>query len=82
MKVLIFICSYERFEVLAVFASTMLAQLGALFIIKERYIYIDHPLHIPLLLCKDFLRSRKQGKFKTDFMFILEAEKTAYYFYQ
>lgn len=26
---------YERFEVLAVFASTMLAQLGALFIIKE-----------------------------------------------
>lgn len=27
--------SYERFEVLAVFASTMLAQLGALFIIKE-----------------------------------------------
>ncbi|KAK3580009.1 hypothetical protein CHS0354_001670 [Potamilus streckersoni] len=26
---------YERFEVLAVFASTMLAQLGALFVIKE-----------------------------------------------
>ena len=29
---------YERFEVLAVFASTILAQLGAMFIIKERYI--------------------------------------------
>ena len=28
---------YERFEVLAVFASTLLAQLGALFIMKERY---------------------------------------------
>ena len=28
--------SYDRFEVVAVFASTMLAQLGSLFIIKER----------------------------------------------
>lgn len=41
---------------------------------SKKGIYIDHPLHISLLLCKDFLRSRKQGKFKTDFMFILEAE--------
>lgn len=29
--------SFERFEVLAVFASTVLVQLGALFILKERW---------------------------------------------
>jgi len=30
---------YERFEVLATFASTMLAILGALFVIKERLVF-------------------------------------------
>ena len=28
---------YQRFEVLSVFSSTILAQLGSLFILKERY---------------------------------------------
>jgi zinc transporter 6 len=31
----VFSFGYERFEVLAVFASTVLAQLGSLFIVKE-----------------------------------------------
>jgi len=31
----VFSFGYERFEVLAVFASTVLAQLGSLFIAKE-----------------------------------------------
>lgn len=67
--ILIFICSYERFEVLAVFASTMLAQLGALFIIKERYIYWSFITHINtcVYLCSDFWRNRKQGKFQNLF---------------
>ena len=34
--IIISVFRYERFEVLATFASTMLAQLGALFIVKER----------------------------------------------
>ncbi|XP_074642837.1 zinc transporter 6-A-like isoform X2 [Tubulanus polymorphus] len=35
MKNTVFSFGYERFEVLAVFSSTMLAQLGALFVVKE-----------------------------------------------
>ena len=31
---------FERFEVLFVFASTVLAQLGAFFIMKERFVLI------------------------------------------
>lgn len=34
--IFLIIFRFERFEVLAVFASTVLAQLGALFILKER----------------------------------------------
>jgi len=34
--VFVCLCRYERFEVLVVFASTILAQFGALFIVKER----------------------------------------------
>lgn len=33
------LCRFERFEVLVVFASTILAQFGALFIVKERSAY-------------------------------------------
>lgn len=37
---LCFLCRFERLEVLAVFASTVLVQLGALFILKERCVYV------------------------------------------
>jgi len=36
IKLLCVLYRYERFEVLVVFASTVLAQFGALFIVKER----------------------------------------------
>jgi len=60
--VLMFFCRYERFEVLAVFASTILAQFGALFIVKERLkltcsCYSAHSLLIGSTACllKDVL---------------------------
>ncbi|XP_063221353.1 zinc transporter 6-like isoform X2 [Bacillus rossius redtenbacheri] len=49
----VFTFGYERFEVLAVFASTVLAQLGSLFIIKEsvKRLVLDQPdVHIGRLM--------------------------------
>lgn len=40
--VFLFLSRFDRLEVLAVFASTVLIQLGALFILKERCVRHEH----------------------------------------
>ena len=63
VHVYIFPFSYERFEVLGVFASTMLAQLGSLFILKERYIHIEwYSLFSYIYFCSEYSKDVGNSK--------------------